>query len=152
VRVTGTIFDVRTESASQLDVTVVEGSVQVRPAVVNETPQSTPVSLVAGNTLSANAKGVSVQTLSSSALDDVLAWRHGQIVFDNVPLREAFARFAHYHGRGVGVTPQAAELRIGGRFSLDDFEGFLAALEEVLPVRVSRDLNGTVRVGLRGEP
>ncbi|MFA5265307.1 MAG: FecR domain-containing protein, partial [Opitutaceae bacterium] len=41
VRVTGTIFDVRTESASQLDVTVVEGSVQVRPAVVNETTQST---------------------------------------------------------------------------------------------------------------
>jgi transmembrane sensor len=119
---------------------------------MSETTQPTPVSLVAGNALSADAKGVSVQTLSSSALDDVLAWRHGQIVFDNVTLREALARFAHYHGRGIGVTPQAAKLRIGGRFSLDDIEGFFAALEEVLPVRVTRDLSGTVRVGLRCEP
>jgi ferric-dicitrate binding protein FerR (iron transport regulator) len=41
---------------------------------------------------------------------------------------------------------------VGGRYSLDDLDGFFAALEQVLPVHVSRNLNGTVQVGLRSEP
>ncbi|MBI5380481.1 MAG: FecR domain-containing protein [Opitutae bacterium] len=148
VRVTGTVFDVRTESASEFDVTVVEGSVQVRPGALGR--DSAPVALGARERFSASA-GTGVQTLSTAALDDVLAWRQGQIVFDRVPLHEALARFARYHGRGLTATAGAAQLRVGGRFSLDDLDGFCTALEEVLPVRVSRDLSGTVQVSLRAD-
>ncbi len=151
VRVTGTKFDVRTEAGSQMDVTVLEGSVQVRPATVDGIAHSGPVALVAGNRLTSNSKVTTVARLSDSELEDALAWRQGQIVFDNVPLREALARFAHYHGRGIIVTPQAAELRIGGRFSLDDVDGFFSALKEVLPVRVTHDPSGTVCIEKREE-
>jgi transmembrane sensor len=110
------------------------------------------VVLVAGDQLSAGPAGVKIRPLSPADLDNALAWRQGQIVFDGVPLREALARFARYHGCGITTTPAAGELRVGGRYSLDDLDGFFAALEQVLPVHVSRNLNGTVQVGLRSEP
>jgi transmembrane sensor len=150
VRVTGTQFDVRAESPAALEVTVVEGSVQAQPADDKGRPGG-PISLAAGEQLSAGPGGVEVHALTPAALVDALAWRQGQIVFNGVPLREALARFARYHGRGITATPDAAECRVGGRFSLDDLDGFFAALEEALPVRVTRNLNGTVQVSLRTE-
>jgi ferric-dicitrate binding protein FerR (iron transport regulator) len=34
-------------------------------------------------------------------------------------------------------------------FGLDDLDGFFSLLEEMLPVKVTRNLNGTVQVGPR---
>lgn len=150
VRVTGTRFDVRTEAAAPLEVTVVEGSVQVRPTDPAGRPGAA-VLLGAGNQLSAGPDGIEVRALSPTAVDDALAWRQGQIVFADVPLRTALAQFARYHGRGIAATAAAAEKRVGGRYSLDDLDGFLASLEEVLPVRVTRGPDGTIQVGLRTE-
>ncbi|HEU5079749.1 MAG TPA: FecR domain-containing protein [Opitutaceae bacterium] len=149
VRVTGTVFDVRSEGNAALSVTVVEGSVQVRPGEFSTGRASSPVSLTAGDQLSASAHGVEVTNLPASAVEDQLAWRQGQVVFDGVPLREALARFAHYHGRGITAAPGAAELKVGGRFSLDDIDGFFSALETVLPVKVTHDLSGASTVSLR---
>ena len=148
VRVTGTQFDVRTESASTLEVTVLEGSVQVRPGKA-----SAPKSLTRGNVLTSGPAGVEpVRTLSDAELNNALAWREGKIFFPGTPLSEALARFARYHGRGITATPEAASLRIGGAYSLDDLEGFLSNVEDALPtVKVTRDLNGTVQVGIRHE-
>jgi len=152
VRVTGTQFDVHLESGQPFEVTVLEGSVQVRPGELSGAQSSAPFALGAGDRLSADAKGVAVKALSRSAVEDTLAWRQGQIVFDHTPLREALGRFARYHGRGIIASPEAANLSIGGRYSLDDIDGFFAAVEEILPVRVTRDLSGTVRVDLRDKP
>src|SRR5690606_22171746 len=96
VRVTGTTFNVRSDAASSLEVTVVEGSVQVRTGGESSS-SSPPVSLGAGDRLSSGRTGVSVKALSDAAIADTLAWRQGQIVFDGVPLRQALARFSHYH-------------------------------------------------------
>lgn len=148
VRVTGTQFDVRAEPGSGLDVTVAEGAVQVR----TKHPGDAPVLLDAGERLSDGAGRVAVRRLSAGELDDALAWRRGQAVFRGVPLQEALARFARYHGRNVFVAPDVADLRIGGRFSLDDLDGFFSALEAILPVRVARETGGAVRVESRGTP
>ncbi len=93
-----------------------------------------------------------MQNLPAARLEDQLAWRNGQVVFDGVPLRVALAAFARYHGRGISASPDAAELRVGGRFSLDDLDGFFSALEQVLPVRVTHDLSGAATVSRRSEP
>jgi transmembrane sensor len=150
VRVTGTQFAVRAESPGALEVTVAEGSVQARPGDVAG-HAATPVALTAGDRLTARDGVVSVQALTPVALDHALAWRQGQAVFDGVPLREALARFARYHGRKITATAEAANLPLGGRFSLDDLDGFLAALPDVLPVTVTRHPDGAVDVGLRPE-
>jgi transmembrane sensor len=151
VRVTGTQFNVSAETPATLAVTVVEGSVLVRPGQADG-PAAAPVALRAMDQFSTGPRGANVRALSATELDNALAWRQGQVVFTGVPLREALAYFARYHGRGITATAGAADLRVGGRFSLDDLDGFFAALEQVLPVRITRDLSGTVQVGLRAEP
>lgn len=147
VRVTGTQFDVRAEGAGPLEVTVAEGSVQVSSHEAGGA-SGDPVTLRAGQRYTGGARAA-VRDLSPAALADALAWRDGQIVFDGVPLREALARFARYHGRSLTASADAGELPVGGRYSLDDLEGFLAALEEIFPVEVSQNLTGTVHVRSR---
>lgn len=150
VRVTGTKFDVRTENTSVLEVTVLEGSVFTRPGDL-EGRHTEPVSLTAGDNFFSSAGGVKRHVLSAGELDDALAWRQGQIVFKDMPLREAVALFARYHGRGITATSEVAGLSVGGRFSLDDLDGFFGALETFLPVKVIHNLNGTVQIIHRPE-
>lgn len=149
VRVTGTSFNVRSELPSQLEVTVVEGSVQVRPSNNAGSGSSAPYALTPGDHLTTGKDGVSVKTLSAGDLENALAWRQGQIVFDRVPLGDALSRFAHYHGIGISATADVAALNVGGRYSLDDLDGFFSAIEEILPVNISHDSSGTFRVSHR---
>ena len=141
IRVTGTQFNVRTETASALEVTVLEGTVQVRPGGAAE-----PQSLHAGHRLVSDENRVGLTTLSNTQLNDALAWRQGQIVFDGTPLREALGRFARYHGRNLTATDAAAQKRVGSRYSLDDLDGFLREIETVLSVRVTHGPDGAVQV------
>lgn len=150
VRVTGTKFDVRTENASVLEVTVLEGSVQAHPGNSSDQPAA-PVMLKAGDNLLASSGPLQRHNLSEAELDAALAWRQGQIVLKDMPLREVLSRFARYHGRGIAAAPDVAELSVGGRFSLDDLDGFFGSLETALPVKVVRSLNGTVQVVSRPE-
>jgi transmembrane sensor len=145
VRVTGTKFDVRTENADVLEVTVLEGSVQTHPGDSNGR-HTTPILLKAGDTLLTSSGKLQRRNLSDAEVDDALAWRQGQVVLKDMPLREVLALFARYHGLGIAATPEVAELSVGGRFSLDDLEGFFGSLETALPVKVVRNLNGTVQV------
>lgn len=148
VRVTGTEFNVRSDSAASLEVTVREGSVQVRPG-----DGGAPQNLTGGDRLVRDAQQINVARLSAGQLDDTLAWREGRIVFADTPLREALARFARYHGRTLTATTAAAGKRVGGNYSLDDLDGFLAFLEETegMNLRVSRETDGAIRVRLPDE-
>jgi transmembrane sensor len=154
VRVTGTVFDVHAESARDLAVTVVEGSVRVSPS--QELVGSGP----AAHALTANDQlmvrdGVpcTVRKLSSSELDDSLAWRRGEAVFDHTSLAAALAQFSRYHGRAVMADDEVAKLAVGGHYRLDDLDGFLSDLPSFLPVRVARDeTTGAIRVSARPAP
>lgn len=154
VRVTGTTFNVSTEAtAARFEVTVVEGAVEVRPGTMGGTRTADgPFSLAAGDYLVARPEGVSVQSLSAPALEDALAWRRGLAVFNDVPLIEAVARLARYHGRNIVVHPALAQERVGGRFSLDDFSGFLAGMETALGLDLKYDRNGAVFLNPRRAP
>lgn len=143
VRVTGTEFDVRTEAGALLEVTVAGGSVAVRPG--DTAPES--FALAAGGRLSSGPEGVAIRALSADELDQAFAWRRGQVVFAGTPLRDALARFARYHGRDLTVSADAANLRLGGRYALDDLDGFFSALEAALPaVEVRRHPGGNIEV------
>ena len=76
IRVTGTHFDVRAESASALVVTVAEGSVLVRPAAAAGAAPS-PVSLGSGDQLTTGPHGAEVHQLTRAEVEDALAWRQG---------------------------------------------------------------------------
>lgn len=153
VRVTGTVFNVRSEAASQLEVTVVEGSVDVHTGQTAGAG-AVPVALRAGGRGVLDGKGaVLVTTLSRIDVENAVAWRQGQIVFVDVPLSEAVARFARYHGRAVRAVGPAASLLVGGTYSLDDFDGFFAALPRIYResgLEVNRELSGALVISLPG--
>lgn len=150
VRVTGTTFDVRTDVAT-LDVMVVEGSVQVNPGEATGAAAATTIPLGAGDRFSAKAGEITKRKLSPEALDELLSWRQGIVFFVDAPLDAALQRFARYQGRTIRVTPVAAALRVSGRYSLDDLEGFLASVEEPLEIRIARDPGGALEVSRRSE-
>jgi transmembrane sensor len=153
VRVTGTQFNVRELGKSELVVTVVEGSVQVRSDDSAAAHAAGPVALGAGDRLVADETGVTVTALPKASLDDALAWRDGWIVFRGTPLSKALAELTRYYGRTIAVTDSAAGVKLNTRFHLeDDLDGVLASLEVSLPeVRVEREADGGAKVSLRAE-
>ena len=143
VRVTGTRFDVGADAAAGLEVTVAEGSVEVRPAA-----DAAPFRLAAGQRFAGGA----VRALGGEELDAALAWRRGEVVFKGATLAEVLAVFARHHGRGLRASPEAGALRFGGRFALDDLDGFLLGLEgSGRGLEVRRDDAGSVLVRRRAE-
>lgn len=156
VRVTGTVFNVRVAERSSrreeaglargVEVTVLEGTVQVRPASAEA---DAPVPLAPNDQAMLAGTRVTVRTLSPDAAQNVIAWRVGQAAFESEPLAAALERFAAYHSRAITVSPDAAALRVGGRYSLDDLDGFLAAIEQALPIGVVHGADGAVRVVAR---
>ncbi len=152
VRVTGTIFNVFTEASSQLEVTVVEGSVQVRPGEAAGSQAQGPIVLGAGDRLTDQGGAVSLSALSGAEMQDTLAWRKGQIVCVGMPLSEALARYAHYHGRRITVSAAAGKVPVGGVYGLGDLDEFLAYVRQGLNLRVEQGADGLVRVSLPTEP
>lgn len=153
VRVTGTVFDVRSETPAELVVTVVEGSVQVRPGTSAGGAADETLGLTAREQVAAGPGGVARGRLSAEELDDALAWRRGQVVFRNASLNEALQRFARFHGRKIIVSAAvlAPGPAVGGRYSIDDLEGFLTGLAASHDVRVWHEPAGTIRVSLQRE-
>jgi transmembrane sensor len=142
VRVTGTVFNVRASTQERAEVTVLEGHVRVRPAKADREGDA----LVAGGHAVVTGARVDVHTLSAESLDDVIAWRRGEVVFNETPLRDVMDRFGAYHQRAITIAPDVGGMPLGGRYSLDDLEGALEAIERMLPVRVERGAAGAVKI------
>lgn len=135
VTVVGTQFSVRNtlEHDGQLRVAVQHGQVRVAGA------RQDLVDLRAGQGVSSDAGG-RLSAIASLAPSSVAPWRDGRVTFDNVPLGVALAEFERYGDTGLVVRDAAvARLRIGGSFSLAQFDRFAAALPQLLPVHVVRD-------------
>lgn len=143
VQVTGTVFNIRASRGERAEITVLDGHVRVRAA---EAASGDDAVLTPGEQAVISDARVVVHTLAPGAAQDVIAWREGRAVFDGTPLREAVERFAIYHGRTMQVDSRVGDLRLGGRYSLEDIDGLLEEIERVFPVRVVREASGAVRI------
>lgn len=139
VRVTGTRFNVRTDSVGALEVTVLEGSVAVAAGTEPEWHLRPQEQITVAGGL------VTMQQLTATATENVVAWREGKVVFDETPLADALAHFAAYHGRVLTAAPEVAGLPLGGRYTLADLDEFIRSVEKMLPVRTLRGEHGAVR-------
>jgi transmembrane sensor len=130
-RAVGTRYDVRARSGdAPSDVQVEEGKVEV-------TGGNDRVLLQAGNVASLTRQG----RLAVAQVDvaNETAWRGGKLVFSGQPLRDVLATLERYrHGRIVALDSAAAEQRVSGVFDLKDTDQALSALEESLPVSITR--------------
>ncbi|HTY98590.1 MAG TPA: FecR domain-containing protein [Rhodocyclaceae bacterium] len=127
----GTRFGVRREGEG-VRVAVAEGEVEVSSG------RAEPLRLTAGQSLAIAADGA-VGPVAAADADAAFAWREGRLVFDRTPLAEAVARINRYWREPLVIAdPSLGGLKLSGNFRLDDVRGLLWALEQTLPLNVSR--------------
>lgn len=159
VRAVGTAFNVRLRDASDVEVIVTEGVVEVTPqprvpartvAATSPSPaRAMPRELGAGERFDA-AAAVPVKRIAPAAASNALAWHEGAIVFDGVPLGKAIAELNRYTDtRLVVADPSIDGLRVGGRFRTGDVNGFLEALTKAFPVTIDRGSDHLVYIHAR---
>ncbi|MFO6421328.1 FecR family protein [Hylemonella sp. W303a] len=159
ITVVGTRFSVRQTGtgldAGQTVVAVEEGRVRVekRPTAADnpggadapqdqvastEAPADSPVVLIAGQTVVADAQG-HIGPVATLATNAMAPWLGGRLNFDQTPLAQAIAEFERYGRTGLEVRdPAVAALPVGGSYSLNQWQRFAETLPQVLPVRLVR--------------
>lgn len=130
----GTQFDVRLPPGA-VQVVLAEGSVSVASA------DGQAVRLAPGQAFAARTG--STGTVSSTNVDEALAWKQGVVEFRDQPLSEAVAQLNRYtRARIVIRDPKVAALRITGVFKTGDIKRFGRSVSQVLPVRmIARDVD-----------
>ena len=159
IRDVGTQFEVRLNSARNIDVLVDEGQVEVRgpgagPAGAEREAAGSADgwvrALTAGEQLRIAGPSLEVMTVTPRQVADDLAWREGALVFQGEPLSKALEEVGRYTRTRIVLTgSNIASLPISGRFRTDDVPGFFQALQAALPVRVSQPEPGLVAVAPR---
>jgi len=137
VTVLGTRFGVEIDGGENISVQVESG--QVRVEAHGQTAE-----LTAGQGLRVDADQVVLTRVASPA-----SWRQGELDFDAVPLEQALARVARYSPAALRATPAVAHLTISGTVRVADASSWLASLPNVLPVRVSRQADGSLEIDQR---
>lgn len=122
--------------AGQSQVWALEGSLQLR------TPHDSQ-HLAAGEGLAFD--GHRWRDLPSRYVDE-RSWTRGMLEVHDQSLGQVVEHLAPYHQGLLHVSPAAAVLRISGVFALDDTRGALAALRDVLPLRIDNWLGVWTRI------
>jgi transmembrane sensor len=136
VRAVGTAFLVNIESASQAEVTVTKGTVQIWSE-----SDATPRSLSAGGHVAlANGKIAPSEELTHEQLERLIDWRSGVLNLTGKTLAQAVAELNRYNQLHVAVddTNLASEPLIG-QVSDSDPEAFAQAAASMLGAHVRRD-------------
>jgi len=127
----GTAFDVDLLD-STLYVTLIQGRVRV-----------SSTQLDAGQQLVIPSRGEARVVPANT--ERVLAWRSGQMVFDDEPLASAIERVNRYSvDHLVLADSRVAALRVSGVFHTDNVHGFVDAVTSYLPVRAEKRRDGIV--------
>jgi transmembrane sensor len=138
VRVVGTRFNVHRGAERAVRVEVEQGVVQV-----SEGPdgQDRAVTLRAGQTAIADARGVTVGVLAQPDLAG--GWRQGRLAYEDAPLAEVVADLNRYSRRPLTIASVATgRLKVTAAFDVAQADRFVAELPRVLPVRLTSDGRG----------
>ena len=142
VTVLGTKFSVRRTGGSVV-VSVLEGRVRI-----DDARASKPHSATIGGGVIAISRGGSmlVTQPSPERVENALAWRDGLLHFDQTSLADVALEFNRYHARQIVVTdPEAAAIRIGGAFEVDNVDGFLRLLSDAYGLKVVNEA-GVIKI------
>jgi transmembrane sensor len=133
IRALGTSFDVKRDE-QDLAVTLVEGKVTVTPER-EPTPEQKPFVLSPGQRLTFAKAGS--PKIDRPPLEQVTAWKLGQVNLDNTPLAEAVAEMNRYSRQRIVIDdPSLAAIRVSGIFIAGDSANFAHAVGKAYQVRV----------------
>lgn len=136
----GTRFSVYTRQR-QTQVAVLEGAVELRPAISGGTSR-----ILAGEQGQLTGTGASAaQPLANGAG----LWTAHKLVATGQPLHEFIAELARYHPGVLRADASLHRLKVTGVFMVNDTEAVLRHLAQILPVRVRHFTRYWVRVSAR---
>ena len=134
VRAVGTSFTVQFLPERPIQVLVQEGVVEVKR---RDTPDAKPVRAVAQTrTLVPLAAPIMVHAVPRPEVARDLAWRFGQIAFENERLADAAVEFSRYSSTRIVVDPEVADRTITGLFASNDPVGFAKVVASILDLHV----------------
>lgn len=129
-RVLGTRFLIRQDHHSDT-VTVISGVVEVSGG------RQMPAKLLANQQLEVGLK--ITDTVRSVGANVAAAWLKGHALFDNVPLPDVLAELNRYRPGAIMLSNNNLDgLRVSGRFDITDTDHALQALQQTLPIRITR--------------
>ncbi|MBK9252742.1 MAG: FecR domain-containing protein [Proteobacteria bacterium] len=133
----GTEFWIRVRP-EETNIAVLEGSVETSSPAFK-----VPQQLRADNRLTLDAGGHEM-TAGDVPLQDLMAWRRGEIVFRDAPLGDVLAEFARYHELQFRFDARLNAYHLSGRFASADLDGLLGLIESSFPVRIEREQGNSV--------
>ncbi len=143
VRAIGTRFDVY-EHDGVVEVTLVEGRVEVTPEGGRQGPDAHPTAMLAGQRL-LMGKGYAIPVIESANTGTAVAWLSGKLVFYDTPLPAAVAQFNRYSTSRIVINDDAVtRLHVSGVFRVDDSQAFVDALRGSYGLSVKRDDGGNL--------
>jgi len=146
IKVTGTQFNVWMYQ-DQVRVMLVEGSVQVKSD--NAQPGS-GFRLEPNMQASYKAGDFQPQISETYANDPSLAWRHGKLILNDLPLTQALPLINRYLPTPILLADNATgAIRLGGSYNTADMAGLIRSLPKVLPVYVTQNHEGNPVLNLR---
>lgn len=130
-RVLGTVFNVRVADNGTVQVSVLEGKVQVASAK----PQRGrgQVELTPGQAIDYDHRGLS--SIKQADADRILSWHSGRIRFQEWPLSRVIEEYNRYTSQKVRVVG-GEDILLSGSFTLENKEELLSTLENVYHVRI----------------
>ena len=139
---TGTAFDVRLE-AGQLQVTLLEGAVEIRPSGLPAEGTQPVLTLRPGQRWTQPADGPS--SLVDAALAHAGVWREGRIELEDRPLEDAVAEFNRYLDAPILIQdPALGALPVSGQFRTADTASFLDAVTALYGLEQQPRQDGSV--------
>lgn len=135
----GTAFNVR-QRAAGVEVTVLEGAVEVRE------PLSAPRVLRTGQALLAGTAD-RAQPIRAVDPSSAAAWQSGRLVFDGAPLSAVVAELQRFRAAPLRLADEAAgRQRLSGAYDIAGLEALIDTLPRALPVKVRRLPGGEVTI------
>ncbi|KZC18764.1 MULTISPECIES: FecR family protein [Rhodanobacter] len=137
VRAVGTRFDVY-EHDDVVEVTLVEGRVEVTPESGQQDPHELPTTMTAGQRL-LMGKRYATPVIESANTGTAVAWLSGKLVFNDTPLPAAVAQFNRYTTSKIVIGDAAVgQLRVSGVFRDDSSHAFIDALRSSYGISISQ--------------
>lgn len=143
LRAVGTAFNVRIRD-TVVELTVTEGVVAVAEDAADvHRPDVSKIAAGGGAVIGSGA--MAPTALNATVLRQRTAWQDGVIELDGETLAQAVEEFNRYRGAPIIVgDPRLANLRVGGRFEVDEAEKFLTAVEGSFPVDAIPAADGSI--------
>jgi transmembrane sensor len=144
MRAVGTAFNVRIRE-NVVELTVTEGVVAVVQTGDSVRRPTAAPHITAGDGAIIRSDAVAPTALDDQVLRQRTAWQDGVIELEGETLPQAVEEFNRYRVQPIIVgDARLANIRVGGRFEVDEADKFLTALASSFPVDAIKSADGTI--------